>query len=317
MTRKEIILPGKIAVKIDDTCFIYDNSNTATAKFKIMSDRNIQYSGFMWLNNSDRFIGTEYFKTDTTGIYKADVVALDLSGNIVDRVYESQDGEIAWYGYPSRTDKRLLFTTQKKGDLKVNPLEGLNRSLTIMVMDYKKREIAKIADLGTTVNFELNESPWLYDEDRFVYSIRGGRKITLGDKQINSDQMGKPGVYIYNLISNEGQLLIPDAHFAICSPINFQIGYVKDQSISLMDLKTNTTKVLYKLKSNDKVYNIHWASNGKFIYVYYFTRQMPEEKLIEVSTGKEVSLIKWVSDFIHTHGNNFLLLASSLYTKKI
>ena len=62
MTRKEIILPGKIAVKIDDTCFIYDNSNTATAKFKIMSDRNIQYSGFMWLNNSDRFIGTEYFE---------------------------------------------------------------------------------------------------------------------------------------------------------------------------------------------------------------------------------------------------------------
>ena len=104
--------------------------------------------------------------------------------------------------------------------------------------------------------------------------------------------MGKPGVYIYNLISNEGQLLIPDAHFAICSPINFQIGYVKDQSISLMDLKTNTTKVLYKLKSNDKVYNIHWASNGKFIYVYYFTRQMPEEKLIEVSTGKEVSFKK-------------------------
>ena len=143
-------------MKIDDTCFIYDNSNTATAKFKIMSDRNIQYSGFMWLNNSDRFIGTEYFKTDTTGIYKADVVALDLSGNIVDRVYESQDGEIAWYGYPSRTDKRLLFTTQKKGDLKVNPLEGLNRSLTIMVMNFKKKNSESCKERNNGKFFKIN-----------------------------------------------------------------------------------------------------------------------------------------------------------------
>ena len=89
--------------------------------------------------------------------------------------------------------------------------------------------------------------------------------------------MDNQDVYTYNLISNEGQLLIPDAHFAICSPINFQIGYVKDQSISLMDLKTNTTKVLYKLKSNDKVYNIHWASNGKFIYVYSSLDRCPKK----------------------------------------
>lgn len=290
-------LPGKICVKIGDTIYIYENSQKTGFKFKPQENKKVKYSGFKWMNTTDMFVGNEYIIDEKTGINQGNVVCFDFSGNIVKRIYESQDGEITGNTYLSKNDKRLLFTTERKGDIKLNPLEGLSRKKSIVVMDFNNKEvIKKIENVGVSPNFELHESPWVYDENRFIYSITGERKIIVEGVNINPIQE-QPGIYVYDIATDQTKLLVPGARFAVCSPVDLRIAYIKDQSVWVMGLKDSTTKIVYKGSSKEKISNIHWTPDGKYIYIVYFVNYTHDffksgEKLIEVSTSKEVPFKK-------------------------
>ncbi|HMK25422.1 MAG TPA: hypothetical protein VK483_05270 [Chitinophagaceae bacterium] len=292
--KNTLSLPGKIAVNLEDSFFIYDNSSMSKIKFKIKNDEKISYAGFNWINKGNNFIGVEYLQTPATGINQGNVVCFDLSGNIVKRVYESLDGEIAEDAYLSRNDKRLLFTTIRKGNANINPLEGLNPVLSLVIMDFNKKEvIEKIKNVGTSLSFELHESPWLFDENRFIYSISGEKKITVEGINADSPQKDELGIYVYDLTVNQKKMLIPEARFGICSPVDLHVSYIKGQSVWVIDLKDNSTKNVFQVGPKDRIGNIHWTPDGKYIYIAYInysnpTGPEPEEKLIEVRTSKEV-----------------------------
>ncbi len=305
LNEQKITLPGKIAFtpRGKNICFIFDNSDTSTAQFKVRNDKQVEYGEFTWVNSRDSLVGVEFIKTAKTGINQGNIVCFDLTGNIISRIYESQDGEIAGGSYLSRRDKRLLFETQKKGDVKINPFEGLSRELSIVVMDFNKKEIIKrIENIGLSTYFAMHESPWLFDEGRFLYSISGDREISTNGVRVNPKSADDPGVYIYDISTDQKKLLIPDGRFVICSPVDLRISYVKGSSIWIMDLKDSTEKILYKGEEKEYISNMHWTPDGKFIYVicYWKNREEFREKLIEVNTNKEVSFKK-IGHGFHPH----------------
>jgi len=299
MNRKEIILPGKIAVESssDKMYFIYDSSFSSKSKFNVIYDKKIRYSGFSWMNTSNEFIGIESFHTDTSGTYKGNVVRFDLGGNIVERIYESAENEIAGGTYLSVNDKNLIFMTLKSNKRTENPLEGLTPMLSLVIMDFEKKQvIKKIDSIGRAPNFEMHESPWLFDESRFIYSISGENKIIVEGVNINPVEE-QAGIYIYDIVTDQKKLLVPNARFGVCSPVDLRIAYLKDQMIEVLNLKDNSTKMVYKTGSKEKISNIHWTPDGKYIYLVYFKNYSSNyfdsgEKLIEVSTGKEIPFKK-------------------------
>ncbi|MBI1767615.1 MAG: hypothetical protein HY015_11150 [Bacteroidetes bacterium] len=301
MNQKQILLPGKIAgLSSDQTCIIHDLGEIRS-KFQLRNDKEFSYSGLRWMYNDDSFIGVEYLRTESGRIYKGNIVRFGINGEIIDRIYESEDGELAGDTYPSRNDKKLLVTTERIGDKKKNPLEGLSRKQSVMIMDLEhKKVIKKIENIGSSPSLQIEESPWLYNGDRFVYSITSGRKIVNEGEVINPVEEGYAGVYIYDLTTDQKKLLIPGGRFAIASPIDNRVAYIKNnKSINVLDLNNNLEETVYEIGSKEKVPNVHWTPDGKHIYLVYFDYYLglsdlftSGEKLIEVSTGTEIPFEK-------------------------
>jgi hypothetical protein len=295
MRKIEKPLPGKIAIQdiMNHVCSLYNNSDTASLVFKMRNDKEVQYDGFTWLNRQDLFVGSEYVPGKKSGDYKGNIAVFDLHGNMIERLYQAVPGETAGLTYPSRSDKYLLFTVEKEGDVK-DPFEALKRMNSIIIMDLPKKQVIRlIKDVGTIPAFEIHESPWLFDETAFVYSYKKGEE-PLHDSVAEQDSSG---IYICNIGTGQRKLLIADAHFAICSPTNLKIAYIKDQALRIMDLKTNNDTVIYKATKNERVRNIHWTPDGKCIYLasfhdYPFGFFLFGEKLIDVGTGESVPFKK-------------------------
>ena len=292
-------LPGKIVVT--DTqkfeCFIYEGSDIPKSSFKLKNDKEAKYSGVDWLNTKDAFVGTEGIPGLTRMEYRCNIVEFDLSGKITGRIYEAEMGELAWPYYSSWDDKYLLFMIQWKADPVKYPFEGLAAMVSLAVMDLEqKKVVAKLDSVGRFPNLRVEESPWLHEGYQFIYSIDGGTKLKLqGEEKLINPVETPEGVYTFDVTSGERKLLVPGGRSAIASPISNQIAYEKDNSIKVLDLKTNKEKTLYKYSSKEKLRGKHWTPDGKYIYFAY-TYQWgigdmfnTGEKLIEVSTGKEKS----------------------------
>jgi hypothetical protein len=297
MKNEVVILPGKIVVSksVDHEYSVYVNSDTPTSSFKLPKDKVVEYSGVDWLNTRDAFIGTESINGLTAREYRCNIVEFDMSGRMSERIYEAETGELAWPEYSSWDDKYLVFTTHRYMDPKIYPFEGLMPMLSLVIMNLEqKKVVAKIDSIGRSPNFIIDESPWLQDGYRFVYSIDNGTKLRLVDeaKPMNSAESTE-GIYLFDVSSGEGKLLISGGRSAIASPTNNQIAYEKENSIRIIDLISNTEKIIYKYSSKEKLSSKHWTPDGKYIYLAYsyhwglgdlFTTG---EKLIDVSSGKE------------------------------
>ena len=117
---------------------------------------------------------------------------------------------------------------------------------------------------------------------------------------MTADQAAKEsaGIYVYDLETDEHTLLVPDGRFAIASPNSNKIAFMKEKSIWVLNLDDSTEMMLYQFRPKEKVPNMHWTPDGKYIYVvsfnYYGVSDLftSGEKLIEVSTGREVSFKK-------------------------
>ncbi len=301
MMNSGVTLPGKIVVSNSQghEYFIYMNSDIPKS-FKLRYDNEVKYSGVDWLNTKDAFVGTEGISGLTNMEYRCNIVQFDLLGKITGRIYEAEKGELAWPKYSSRDDKYLIFTTHRQADPKKYPFEGLTPMLSLVVMDIEQRNvIIKIDSIGRSPNLKIEESPWLHEGYRFVYSIDGGTKLKLEGKEELINPVESPeGIYLFDVPTGERKLLVPGGHSAIASPTSNKIAYEKDNSIRVLDLSTNEEKVIYKHGSKEKLRGTHWTPDGKSIYfAYTYNWGLSDlfhtgEKLIDVSTGKEIAFKK-------------------------
>ena len=298
MTRSKTteFLPGKIAVNRNDSMYIYDNSNIISARFKIKGEE-FEYSGFKWSNKEGGLIGIQYFNSVRKGTTRSSIVHFNILGQIGETIYESKEGEIAGHAYLSKNDNNLLFTIDKIGNSNVDELEGLNREKNVLLFDYKHKILSrKIENIGTSLNFDLRESPWLIDEHRFIFTISADKQLTIDSSTINLIKKDSLGIYIYDLKTNLKKLLVQNASFGICSPTNLSIAYIKDQSIKVLNLEENSTRIIYAVTPKDRIINIHWTPDGKCIYIAYYKNSVDgyerEEKLIQVKDIKEKLFMK-------------------------
>ena len=290
-------LRGKILVlkSQQHICFLYEDSDIPKSPFKLKYDKEAEYSGLDWLNTKDAFVGTEGIPGFTPMEFRCNIVEFDLLGRITDRIYEAEKGELAWPWHSSRDDKYLIFTTQRKANPKLHPFEGLTPMLSLEIMDLEqKKVIIKIDSIGRFPNFQIEESPWLHEGYRFVYSIDGGTKIKLqGEEKLINPVEVTEGIYIFDVGSGERKLLVLGGRNAIASPTNNEIAYEKENAIRVLDLNTNKEKTIYKHSSKEKLRGTHWTPDGKYIYfAYTYNWGISDlfhtgEKLIEVSTEKE------------------------------
>jgi len=303
MTKTAITLPGKImkSVPFQDTCFIYDDSDTAKLSFIARDDEDFAYSVTAWFNTKDAFVGDEYVAAASRMERRTNIVSFDLSGKIIDRIYEAEKGERAWACYPSRDDKYLIFTSERILGLESSPLEDFAPRVTLGIIDLDTKEvITKIDSFGRLPNIKIKESPWLQGGYRFVYSMDGATQFRLeGEEQPINRLTTKAGVYIFDVASSKSSLLVPDGFSPIASPVSNQIAYEKDHCVIVMDLIDNRERVLYRYKSNETLLSKHWAPDGKSIFISYLSRsplgelfKTSDSKLIDLGTGAEIPFKK-------------------------
>lgn len=292
-------LPGKILVSKtqENACFFYEDSDTAKWSFKEKNDEEAEYSVMAWWKTKDAFFGTEGIPGSIPMEYRCNIVMFDLSGKIIDRIYEAEKGELAWPRYSSWDDKYLIFTTERKLDPELYPLDGLAPMLSLVIMDLEQKKIIiKIDSIGRFPNFQIEESPWLHEGYQFVYSTDGATKLQLkGEEKLLNPVETAEGVYLFDIVTGKRKLLIPGASAAIASPTSNQIAYEKEHSIIVRDLNTNKEKTIYKYRRNEVITSKHWTPDGKSIYFSFISRSAIsdmyneiEEKLMEVSSGKEL-----------------------------
>ena len=291
-------LPGKIVVSNSQKheYFIYVDSDIPKSSFKLRYDNEVKYSWVEWLNTKDAFVGTEGIPGLTPMEYRCNIVQFDLSGKITGRIYKAEKGELASPRSSSLDDKYLLFTIEREADPIKYPFEGLAPMVSLAVMDLEqKKVVAKLDSVGRFPNLRIEESPWLHEGYQFVYSIYGGTKFKLEgeEKRINPVEATE-GIYLFDVLSGERKLLVPGGRSAIASPTSNQIAYQKDNSIIVLDLKTNKEKIIYTHSPREKLRGKHWTPDGKsiyFAYTYYWgiadVLNSNGEKLIDASTGKE------------------------------
>ena len=103
--------------------------------------------------------------------------------------------------------------------------------MRLVILLLPKRQVIKlIKDVGTIPAFEIHESPWLFDETAFVY----GHKKAEDPLHDSVAEQDSNGIFMCNIGTGQQKLLIADAHFAICSPTNLKIAYIKDQALRVI-----------------------------------------------------------------------------------
>lgn len=291
-------LPGKIVVSNshEREYFIYVDSDIPKSSFKFKKDQGADYSCWQWFNTKDAFVGTECIDGLTPMEYRCNIVQFDLSGKITGRIYEAEKGELAAPKNSSWDDKYLLFTIKREADPVKHPFEGLAPMVTLAVMDLEqKKMVVKLDSAGRFPNLWIAESPWLHEGYQFVYSNHSGVKFKLeGQEEFINPVESPEGIYLFDVLSGERKLLVSGGHSAIASPTSNKIAYEKDNSLRVLDLKTNKEKIIYTHSSKEFLRGTHWTPDGKSIYfAYTYSWGIADmlnsngEKLIEVSTGKE------------------------------
>ena len=269
-TAGDILLQGKIIVPtMEDEFTIYVNSDTPTSSFKFAKKQNVEFSGVNWLNRKDALIGTESIAGFTSIEERCNIVEFDMSGNVTSRIYEAAKGELAWPEHSSWDDRYFIFTTHNNADPHIYPFEALAPMVSLVIMDLKqKKVITKIDSVGRMPNFKIEESPWLKNGYRFVFSTDGETQFKVkGDQQLINPTKGIKGIYMYDVVSNVSTLLVPGARSAIASPAKDEIAYQKDDAIRVMDLTSGREKIVYAIDSKETLRGMHWTPDGKYIYL--------------------------------------------------
>jgi len=293
---QEVKVEGKIAI---------ENSNGVSASLYFPStkkevpliyNKEEIYGGLHWASTTDDFVGIRQFINKKGRITRGSVVRFNLDGEITDTVYEAKENELTGDAYLSNKDNKLLFTLTIDHFDPANPLGQLNRPTSIVVMDFKEKEvIKKIDSVGSSSKVEFNESPWFADESRFIYDVRGDRKMTIEGESIAQDDKAT-GIYLYDLNTDRHTLLVEGGYYGVVSPVADQVAYITDKKqIWIYDLTSREKRLVYTAAKNEKVMRIHWTPSGEHIYLtnyneFAFDFFYNGSKLIGANDGKEASI---------------------------
>jgi hypothetical protein len=277
---------------------MHDNSSNPITLFKKTHDSVTTHSGFTWMNKEDFLIGTETIWGPNHRDRRSNIIKVDLNGKVIRKLYEAEKGELAWPLYTSWDDKYLLFTSDLLTDPYIYPFEALSPMVSLVIMDLNNEQVLiKIDSLGRPPNLEFEESPWLHDNQRFIYSLGDNFMLKTKDTLINPIFNNK-GVYLYDIAVRAKKLIIPDGKSAIVSPVENLIAFEKNNSIRILNFDTGVEKILYEYGDNVIVHNKHWTPNGDHIYFTYKYKWgfdyffYYSENLIDTKSGNEVAFEK-------------------------
>lgn len=243
-------------------------------KVELKGDSTKDYSGLILANTSDEFLVIEYSKSKvypTGRTVEGDIVKMNLQGQIIDKIFDCQQGELTGNLALSKNDSKLLFTLEHDYFNPDDPIGQLNRPVNIYIMDYKSRDITtRIDTIGLSLNAWINDSPWLSDETKFIYDFRTDRQIKMANDTSKSIPTEQPGIYLYDLTKNSQTLLIEGGYSGEVSPTEDKIAFLKDKKVCVYDITTKKTEILYALKSNERTAYVDWTPDGQYVFFRRF-----------------------------------------------
>lgn len=286
------VLPGLIILdkyRSTEIC-IYQDSIQPYACFSEKGNDNLQYGGFTWLHTSNTLMGHALYNS---GGYYADVscdlMEFDSLGEPKRVLYKAIGGELAWSEFSSWDDKFVLFTTHHLPDPSIQPFEGLMPMLALKVLDMTSGEVVHIIDsIGRPPSYQMNESPWLHDGHRFVWSIRHATKLIDDHGDIFPRGKSDNGVHIFDMRTGTVTLLIEEAEMAVVSPLRNVLAYVKKNKLCLFDMENSNETILFSFGASEQIHTAHWSPDGSAIFVGCAKNRSIKERLIDVQTGQEL-----------------------------
>lgn len=272
---KEVPTNGRAAYQEWPNRKLVDIINDSTwRKIELKGDSAKDYSGLILANTTNEFLVIEYSKSKVYPIgrtVEGDIVKMNLNGEVIDKIFDCEQGELTGNLALSKNDSKLLFTLEHDYFNPNDPIGQLNRPTNIYIMDYKTRDVIKRIDtIGLSMNVWLNDSPWLSDESRFIYDFRTDRQFKMATNTSKSAPTGQPGIYLYNLKENKQTLLIEGGYSGEVSPTTDKIAFLKDKQVCVYDMTTKKTEILYTLKSNERTAYVDWTPDGEYVFFRRF-----------------------------------------------
>ena len=295
--KQTIVLSGKIVVKeFQENKYSVYTDGIKTSEFRMPYNEQLESGLTSWANTENAFIGWQrtYCKNES----EYSICKFDTNGKVIDTIYEVGVDKILWPYYLSRNNKYLIASTHDSKTDASLPLEGLNPSMSLLVIDTaEKRVICEVNDIGRAIGFHIEEYPWLSDNARFVYSLGNPVEIIYNGQGLVKST--NPGVYLYDIRNSKSKLLISDGYNAIVSPDGDNIAYQKNDGIYIMNLNNSLSHRIYKVKSFCNLRTMHWTPDGKYIYfIHAHNSQLyklllgVEEEMIDCKSDEEVNFAK-------------------------
>ena len=290
-----ISLPGKIICRriYEKRYCIFQDSNVATRCFDPYHDGSVEYIARRWWNTKGGLLGEAlHFLGTSRPDQRSDIVDFDSTGKPLKVLYAASEGEYAWVEFPSWDDTYLLFTTHHRGDPKKQPFEALMPMVTLRILDLRTGEVIQTLDsIGRPPSYKMCESPWLHDGHRFVYSISQGPRLIDQRGDVFARDSSSDGVYMYDMRLGRSVLLLPRAERPAVSAVGNQLAYVKEHVLHVRDVDSGADRSVFTFSDKQDVLRIHWTPDGRYIFVGSAENgEEPEERLIDVATGKDLSV---------------------------
>ncbi|HQV75492.1 MAG TPA: hypothetical protein PLE78_08370 [Flavobacteriales bacterium] len=269
---------------------IYQDSIHPYACFSEKGNDNLHYGGFTWLYTSKTLMGQALYNSG--GHYsdvRCDLMEFDSLGEPKRVLYKAIGGELAWTEFSSWDDKFVLFTTHHLPDPSVQPFEGLMPMLALKVLDMTSGAVVHIIDsIGRPPSYQMNESPWLHDGHRFVWSIRHTTRLIDDDGDLFQHGSGRNGIHMFDMRAGTVTLLVEGAKMAVVSPIKDILAYIKENKLCVFDMESSTETILFTFGESEQIRTVHWSPDGSAIFVGSAKSHSIKERLIDVQTGKEL-----------------------------
>jgi hypothetical protein len=223
-----------------------------------------------------------------------------MKGEVVERLIENKDYHYMGASSPSRSGKKILYTTNYNPP-SPDPVNITKEQLStrlfpkesLCIMNYESRKVEfTINDFSRGGMLDFNESPWSPDEKKFVYTIRKKPKVNLEGKPLNKNDTVIAGAYIFDIEKQKDIKFIPGATAAIWSPNSNIIAYLKNDNVWLYDVDADTHILFLKSTSPLTIEHIHWTPEGDHLYMLLGNENVVDEKLYRLKDGIEIPFKK-------------------------
>ncbi len=286
-------LPGKIICHRIYSKYhcIYVNGIIQKDRIIEKDDGEIINTGYSWLNSKNVLLGGAlYYSGTSRPDSRCDILEFDSVGMPLRVIYHAEDGEIAWPEFTSWNDGLLLMTTHHLKDPKKQPFEGLMPMLTLKVLDMNTGAILHTIDsIGRPPSYQMHESPWLHDGQRFFWSIANAPRLIAQGKDVFPHRPTGAGVYMYDMRLGRSSLFLPGARLPVVSAVGNFLAYIKDNELRVLDIDNDVDRLLFVFENSENVATIHWSPDGRFIFAGSVEGDGdPDEILIDVHSGKDM-----------------------------